>query len=1458
MPCTLHVSKPDTFTTQRLHVTCLAILLVATSSAWLRAGDWPMWRYDAGHTAASPESLPDVLRLKWGRAYEPRRQVWDDPLNNDLMQYDRHFEPIVKDGRVFLSFNDEDKVEAIEVATGETLWTFFTGGPVRFPPVAHSDSVFFVSDDGHLYSVNAESGEENWRFRGGPSNLKVIGNRRLISAWPARGAPVIKNDRVYFAASIWPFMGTFIYALDADTGEVEWVNDSTATQYIKQPHSAPSFAGVAPQGILTVVGKTLLVPGGRSVPAAFDLDSGAFRYFNLNAGGKGNGGSFVIGREDEYYVHTRERGVRRYDIATGTKDAFQVNEPVLGETQVYAASYSEDESKSPSLVAYDREKNTVWELEEVDGSGDIIRAGNRIYAAGGGTLTTIEASDDETSAKVVHRQKIPSNVVRLVAGAGHLIAVTLDGRIQVYGAPGTTDRSPTVAQVQREPFRDWGKSDLAEALITQSTPSSGMILIYGLADQQMLRALLDSTECDLVVVDEDISRVNRFRQELNASGVYGDRISVHHGSISTFGAPPYFAQLVVVSGRMQQAVLEDGELLKQAYRSVRPYGGCLALIGPDVEDHAVTVESAELENASLSSHGEFLLARRVGALTGAADWSHQYGDVANTVKSNDARVKLPLGLLWFGGSPNTDVLPRHGHGPPEQVVAGRLYIQGMNSISCRDVYTGQILWKREFEDLGTYDVYYDETYADTPLNPAYNQVHIPGANGRGTNYVATKDGLYLVIGPTCHVLDPQTGHTLREISLPSEWVERGDEWGYLGIYQDVLIGGAGFANYRKRENIEFEGESELSGNSKGYGSKSFDRSASLALVAFDRHSGEVLWKNKATHSFIHNGIVAGDGKVYCLDKLPKPIEDKLRRRGKVSPDTYRIVAYDIESGETSWEQTGEIFGTWLGYSEQYHLLLHAGAAASDRLKSEVGQGMAVYEGETGELRWRVANREYSGPCILHNDTILTNANSYQLSSGAFNLLDGSPKMINNPLTGKPEPWKISRAYGCNSIIASENLLTFRSGAAGYYDLTTHSGTGNLGGFKSGCTSNLVVANGVLNAPDYTRTCSCSYQNQTSLALVHMPEMEMWTVNHTARLTKPGQRIERLGINFGAPGDRIDDSGTLWLDYPVVGGDSAELTISVEGDVDYFHYSTHRHRGQGVPWIASSGVTGVESIRIPLVVGPSQNDLSARVAADEDDAEEDLKDNSVSTSSSDLELTIDKQEQLVGVRFPNVRLPRGTKVDRAYIQFECDEPTSGPTSLELRIEDTASAAPFEAASANLSSRATLADTIAWEPPAWKKSNERAEAQQTPDVTALLQAIVNRDDWKEGNAVAFLISGTGKRVAGAFKGNANHAAQLVIEANPVNDEEESRPKVLHTVRLHFAEPESIAAGERVFDVQLNGQLVDDSVDIIKAIGREHMTLVREYRDVGIADALTITFSASHGKPLINGVEIIRQQD
>jgi len=154
------------------------------------------------------------------------------------------------------------------------------------------------------------------------------------------------------------------------------------------------------------------------------------------------------------------------------------------------------------------------------------------------------------------------------------------------------------------------------------------------------------------------------------------------------------------------------------------------------------------------------------------------------------------------------------------------------------------------------------------------------------------------------------------------------------------------------------------------------------------------------------------------------------------------------------------------------------------LRGEPAKGIVAYRGKDGTVLWS-NNVSRGGPYMLHGDTIITDRYAYSL-------LTGEQETRVDPLTGEEKPWAFKRNYGCNYALASEHLLSFRSAAAGFYDLMRDGGTGNFGGFKSGCTSNLVVANGVLNAPDYTRTCSCSYQNQTSLALVHMPEVEIWT------------------------------------------------------------------------------------------------------------------------------------------------------------------------------------------------------------------------------------------------------------------------------------------------------------------------------------------------------------------------------
>jgi len=50
----------------------------------------------------------------------------------------------------------DHNIYALDLETGEKRWTFFTEGPVRFAPAIKRKHVYAVSDDGHLYCLDAD------------------------------------------------------------------------------------------------------------------------------------------------------------------------------------------------------------------------------------------------------------------------------------------------------------------------------------------------------------------------------------------------------------------------------------------------------------------------------------------------------------------------------------------------------------------------------------------------------------------------------------------------------------------------------------------------------------------------------------------------------------------------------------------------------------------------------------------------------------------------------------------------------------------------------------------------------------------------------------------------------------------------------------------------------------------------------------------------------------------------------------------------------------------------------------------------------------------------------------------------------------------------------------------------------------------------------------------------------
>lgn len=165
-------------------------------------------------------------------------------------------------------------------------------------------------------------------------------------------------------------------------------------------------------------------------------------------------------------------------------------------------------------------------------------------------------------------------------------------------------------------------------------------------------------------------------------------------------------------------------------------------------------------------------------------------------------------------------------------------------------------------------------------------------------------------------------------------------------------------------------------------------------------------------------------------------------------------------------------------------------------------------------------------------------------------------------------------------------------------------------------------------------------------------------------------------------------------------------------------------------------------------------LSIQVAASADDADEDG--GFVNLTRSTVKLTSSAERG--GFRFQNITIPAGSTINSAVIKITAANTSNDDPDDVISGQDIADAPAFSGASNDLTGRTLTTANVTW-----SATGIGTASVDSPDISAIIQEIVDRGDWSSGGAIVILFyhqSAAAFRVR-SYDGFPSDAATLEID-------------------------------------------------------------------------------------------------
>ncbi|XZE21740.1 PQQ-binding-like beta-propeller repeat protein [Pirellulaceae bacterium SH449] len=1090
----------------RFNVSGWLSLMTLVLGVQIARGDWPEHRGTTQRSSFVVQSLPLAkweLRWEYNRSAPPQ-PAWPEPARGSLWQQLDYIEPRVDDDQgdapvigwddlgklhVLVPSSASDRLVSLDPVSGELLWEFYAGAPIRFAPSIFGGLAFFGSDDGIVRSVRLNDGSLLWESRIASDERWIVGNGRLISSHPIRTSVLVQGDRLYVCAGLFPSQNVYVAALNASTGETIW------------RHSLPK----SPQGyLLEVDPDRFIAPEGRSIPFLIGTDDGEIQGSLPSAGG-----SFCMLTPDAFFAGPGNKkqfeGVSVDQVLNSSSSKsqpkmlpFQGRATAAGEGRIWVAT-------GERLVCYDAQKifaeaadSEIWSKpctlkQSVIVSG--VAPDLLVFVASGPNVEIYRAEDGE----LLHTLALPNESEEIVyLAVSDATPPELQTNAAQQGEKQTGKQSAVLVATTRsgaiygfvsgEPSRDndgsqqiFGNSKgnlklsalstpllpRIEKLLAESPVGVGFALVLGSEEDSLLSEnLIANSEFHVVHVTESATDATAMRQRWAELGIYGIRGVVRFQPASE--PLPFAKQLFNV-------VIES----RNSSRSEKEIESMLA-------------PGAGVWQKTDGTH----FAKRVASTAGA--WRHQYAAPNNLSATEDAKLAQTqtLQLQWFGGVGPRPMPDRHLRGQAPLAAGGALVMHGDGSLIGVDPANGTQRWKLELPPGSMRYV--------MPFDAGYSCLTDDGA----TFYTATPDEIWCIDSFRGEIHSRIRWNDLRypEAKDKTRSAEESDglRWGYLAEWSGRL-----FASRMKptaaRLAIDEPSEARRKYSDQDYRSErplvcsrwfgclspdgGYHWSREKGLVI---HSTIALQSTALQSTAVDTQIVSPAGHVLFVEARGAAAMAHATDRVPMSvlmQDAY-VVCLDMSNGKLLWEEP-------LNWQEAKNIIYLLVAddrvilvgSSSDEKLDVAKYGVRVLRLTDGSLDWESSHTHvrqglYHGEQV-HHPVVLQQTNGERwlvVEPFIYDLASGERRVP----SGAPMDWSLVRpGHSCGSLSGCGSSLFFRATNPTVLNLQTGAGGKftALAPSRPGCWINMIPSGGRLLIPEASASCVCNFPLQTSMAFV---------------------------------------------------------------------------------------------------------------------------------------------------------------------------------------------------------------------------------------------------------------------------------------------------------------------------------------------------------------------------------------